>query len=207
MSRTDPLTDFVRTGLAAGRSRDELAAALVRAGWSGREISGALDTWLTGEHGLPPIPRPRPHVSARDAVVYGLLFLLLGLICWHVAALGFAIVDSLWPEPGDFHAPPRSSIRWSAAVLIPAVPLFLGLNMRVARATGTDPGRRRSLVRRWVAAVTLLVAALALLSDVVAVVHAVLNGDLTARFAAKAVLIAALAGLVLAYYRDELDAG
>lgn len=207
MSRTDPLADFIHTGLAAGRSRDELAAALARAGWSGREISGALEAWLTGDPGLPPVPRPRPHVSARDAVVYGLLFLVLGTICWHVAALGFDIVDSLWPEPGDFHQPPRSSIRWSVAVLIPAVPLFLWLNARVARATGDDPGRRRSLVRKWVASVTLLLAALALLSDMVAVVHAVLSGDLTARFAAKAALIAVLGGLVLAYYRDELDAG
>lgn len=207
MAPTDPLAEFVRAGLATGRSRDDLQAALARAGWSGREISEALDAWLAGDAGLPPVPRPRPHVSARDAVVHGLLFLLLGGICWHIGALGFAIIDSLWPEPGDFHAPPRGSIRWSVAVLIAAVPLFLWLNARVARATGVDPGQRRSLVRRWFAAVTLLIAALALVSDVVAVVHAVLNGDLTARFAAKAALIAILGGLILAYWRDEVDAG
>ncbi|WP_134724355.1 DUF5671 domain-containing protein [Paracoccus luteus] len=207
MSRSDPLTEFVHAGLAAGRAPQDLQAALARAGWSGREIAEGLDAWLPPGDGLPPVPRPRPHVSARDAVIYGLLFLTLGAICWHIGALGFAIIDALWPEPGDFYAPPRASMRWSVAVLIAAVPLFLWLNARVTRATGDDPGRRRSLVRRWFAAVTLLLAALALMSDLVAVVYAVLNGDLTARFAAKAVLIAVLGGVVFAWWRDELDAG
>ena len=74
-----------------------------------------------------------------------------------------------------------------------------------AAATAGDPGRRRSLVRKWFAAITLLLASLALLGDLVAVVNALLEGELTGRFVAKALLIAVIGGLAFAYYRDELD--
>lgn len=207
MARNDQLADFVQAALSRGLGTDDVQRALAEAGWSRREIDTALGAWLPGDGSILPIPRPRPYVSAGEAVVYGLLFLMLGLICWHVASLGFDIIDSLLPEPGDLYSPPRSSLRWSIAWLLPTVPLFVWLNARVARATRGDPGQRRSLVRRWFAAVTLLLAALALLSDGVAVIYAMLNGDLTARFAAKAGLVALIGLLALAYYRDELDAG
>ena len=205
MAQTDDLTEFVRAGLAAGRARGELDAALTAAGWAPRETAAALDAWAPGPDGLPPIPRPRAYVSAREALVYGLLFLLLGCICWHVAMLGFRIIDSLIPDTADFYAPPASSMRWNVATLIPTLPLFLWLNRRVSTATAGDPGRRRSLVRKWFAAITLLIASLTLLGDLVAVIYALLNGDLTLRFTAKAALIAVIGGLAFAYYRDELD--
>ena len=205
MARSDELADFVRTGLAAGRAPDELAGALGQAGWGPREVADALNAWAPGPAGMPPVPRPRPYVSAREALVYGLLFLLLGSICWHVAMLGFRIIDSLLPEIGELYPPPASSMRWNIATLIPTVPLFLWLNRRVATATAGDPSQRRSLVRKWFASITLLLAALALLGDVVAVVYALLDGELTLRFVAKAALIAVIGGLAFAYYRDELD--
>ena len=60
-------------------------------------------------------------------------------------------------------------------------------------------------MRKWFAALTLLVVALVFLADGIYVIYALLNGDLTARFAAKAALVAAIAGLIFAYYRDELN--
>ena len=204
MARNDVLSDFVRQDLGAARDRDEIAQALAQAGWSPREAAEALDGWAVVP-GLPPVPRPRAYVSAREGLVYGLLFLILLSICWHVAMLGFRIIDSLLPDLADLYAPPPSSMRWNIAVLIPTVPLFLWLNRRVVRDTARDAGRRRSLVRKWFAAVTMLLAALALLGDAVATVHALLNGELTGRFLAKAVLIAVIGGLAVAYYRDELD--
>lgn len=204
MARSDDLGDFVRQGLTVGRGRDDLAATLAEAGWSAREAAEALDGWMVAP-GLPPVPRPRAHVSAREALVYGLLFLLLIFICWHVVMLGFQVIDSTLPGLADRYPPSPSALRWNMAALIPAVPLFLWLNRRVARDTAQDAGRRRSLVRRWFAAVTLLLASLALLGDLVAVIYALLNGELTARFLAKTLLIAMIGGLAFAWWRDELD--
>ena len=55
-------------------------AALAAAGWSPVEIHEATLAWLPAPPGLPPVPRPRAYVSAREALIYGLLFLLLGLL-------------------------------------------------------------------------------------------------------------------------------
>ena len=206
MTPTDRLEGFVRAGLAAGRAPGELGRDLARAGWSDREIAAALGAWTPAAPGLPPVPRPRPYVSAGEAVIYGLMFLLLATICWHVTTLGFDVLDRLLPDHGDVYDPPRSGLRWSVAVLVISVPLFFWLNARVARTTRGDPGRRRSLVRKWLAAVTMLLAAVALLSDAVAVIYAFLNGDLTARFLGKAALVALIGGLALAYYKEEIDA-
>ena len=207
MRAADQLAEFVRTGLAAGRDRIELADHLAAAGWSAREVTSALDGWQAVP-GLPPVPRPQPHVSARDALVYGLLFVLLGMIAWHICQLGFALIDRLVPDLTDMGGRTyNGALRWPMATLIPVVPLFLWLNARVARRTRADAGQRRSLVRKWFAAITLLIAALTLLGDVVAVLYALLSGELTPRFAAKAGLIAVVGLLVMAYYRDEIDAG
>lgn len=206
MRATDHLTDFVRAGLAAGRGREELAGHLRDAGWSAREVAAALDAWAPVP-GLPPVPRPQAHVSAREALIYGLLFVLLGMIAWHICRLGFALIDAVVPDladqGGSYY---KGSLRWSMATLIPVVPLFLWLNARVGRLTRADAGQRRSLVRKWFASVTLLIAALTLLGDLIAVLYALLSGELTPRFAAKAALIAVVGVLVVAYYRDEIDA-
>lgn len=205
MRAADHLAEFVRAGLAAGRDREELAAHLKDAGWSATEVAAALDAW-SPVPGLPPVPRPQAYVSAREALIYGLLFVLLAMIAWHLCRLGFALIDAVVPDLTDFGASPdKGTLRWSMATLIPVVPLFLWLNARVGRLTRADAARRRSVVRRWFASVTLLIAALTLLGDLIAVLYALLSGELTPRFAAKAALIAVVGLLVAAYYRDEFD--
>lgn len=204
MRPSDHLARFVRESLLAGRGRDRIAAGLRGAGWSDREIEDALAAWQDDPAGGLPVPRPRPVVSARDAVVYGLLFASLVMVSWHVVQLGFGVIDRLLPAVGQWQAP-ASGIRWSIAVLLAFLPVFMLLDRWIARETGRDPGRRRSQLRRWFASVALLIAALVLLGDLVAVLHAGLTGDLTARFAARAGLVALMGVLVLAYYRGDLD--
>lgn len=207
MQPSDPLAEFIRAGLAAGRAPEQLSAALSTAGWSEAEVEEALAAWQHDPGLGIPVPRPRPYVSARDAVVYGLLFVTLCNIAWAVGVLGFDIIEALIPDPGDFYAPPRGIMRVSMAQIVTFLPVFLWLNARVVRVTRRDGGQRRSLVRKWFASITVIVAALILLGDAVTTVWALLDGELTARFAAKAALVAVLGVLVLAYLRDEIDAG
>lgn len=207
MKPADQLADFVRQGLEQGHSPAMLREALAGAGWSDSETNSALAAW-TARPGLPPVPRPRPYVSAREALLYGLLFISLGMVAWHIVSLGFVLVERLVPDPldtgGDYWN--RAGGRWSMAVLLAFVPVFLLAN-RAAGRRARDDVDRRSIVRRWFAAITLMLAVLALLGDAVAAIYALLNGDLSLRFAAKVGLVALTALLVLAYYKDELDAG
>lgn len=205
MKPSDQLSEFVRHAMAQGGSRQQIAQALAHAGWSGPEIDEAIQGWEAAP-GLPPVPRPRPYASAQEALLYGLLFLSLGMVAWHVCELGMGMIDRLIPDPAEgWTYRGSSSVRWSIASLIGFAPLFLFLNRKVARMSRGDPGPRRSLVRKWFASLTLLVASLVFLGDGIYAVYALLNGELTARFAAKAALVAGMAVLVFAYYRDELN--
>ena len=205
MKPADQLSEFVRDAMARGGDHDRIAQALTDAGWSAPEIAEALHGWQAVS-GLPPVPRPRPYASATEALLYGLLFLSLGTVAWNITDLGMELLDRLIPDPAESRYYPGSGgVRWSIAALIVFTPLFLFLNRKVAAMARSDAGRRRSLVRKWFASVTLLVAVLVFLGDGIYVVYALLSGELTARFAAKALLVATIAALVLAYYRDELN--
>ncbi|SDE65384.1 hypothetical protein SAMN05421538_10936 [Paracoccus isoporae] len=204
MAQNSELTDFVNAALGAGHDRDDIARALADAGWSERERREALEGWQMVA-GLPPVPRPRAYVSAREAVIYGLLFIALCVVAWHLCSLGFRVIDAVLPDPAALYPQGSGGMRWSMAALIVFTPVFALLNRHVAIQAAQDPGRRRSLVRRWFASVTLLICALTLLGDLVLTLYSFLDGELTPRLLAKSLLLAVVAGLVLAYYRDELD--
>lgn len=204
MKPADRLASFVAEALAAGHARSDISAELKAAGWADSEVAEALETWADTRF-RPPVPRPRAYVSAREAFVYALTFLALAVSAWHITALGFQLIDLWIPDIADSGgAYAARSVRWSISVLVVAFPLFLALTTQVNRAARRDPSTRRSAVRKWFGYVTLFLAAVALLGDLVAVIYALLNGDLTSRFAAKAVLVAVTAGLVLLHFRGQL---
>ncbi len=191
------IIEFAHQALSAGRSPAEIDQALTRAGWSDRERADALASWITAP-GMPPVPRPRPYLSAREALFYGLLFISLAVVAFQLCQLGFLLVDALiGPAGGD------SGMNGPIATLITFTPVFLLLNRVTSRAVEREQGRR-SLVRQWCASITLLIAAVVLLSDLVAAVYMLLDGEMTLPFLLKALIVAAVAGLVIGYYRDEM---
>lgn len=198
------MRDFVRLALEQGHDRDAIARALAEAGWSAAEIQAAQAGWAKPE-GMPPVPRPQPYVSAREAVFFGLMFAALAMVAWNLVQLGFALIDVAIPDPTDLYPRDRGSMRWPMAALLGFLPLFLYLDRRTVRTVPRGAGGRESALRRLFASVTLLIALLTLMGDLVTSIYALLSGGLTLRFLARAVLVAVVAGLVLAYYRTDLD--
>jgi len=201
----DQLADFVGDALQAGQSRAEIATALRDAGWSDGEIAAALNAWAETDFAMP-VPRPRPYVSAREAFAYGLHFVSLGVIVWHIATLGFELID-LWVDGPlrDWSYFNDDLIRWSIASLIVFLPVFFILDRRVLQKAQQDPAKRRSAVRKWFGYGALFLAAIALCVDVILVVYSFISGDLTLNFLCKLALVAALAALVVLYFRAELE--
>lgn len=202
MQASERLSQFVADALSAGHDRPDIADALGKAGWTQPEIEKALDAWAdTGF--VPPVPRPKQAASAREAFLYGMLFAALGVTTVCAIRLGFELIDQFLPELGEStsHWSYRS-MRWDIANLVVFFPVFLLLSNRIDRLARADPSHRRSAVRRWFGYIAAFLASITLLGDLVAVVYALLDGELTARFLAKAGLTALIAGLVLLYIRD-----
>ncbi|GGE58876.1 DUF5671 domain-containing protein [Actibacterium pelagium] len=204
MRPADQLAAFVADALKAGRSREEITTALSDAGWTGPEIRAALHAWADGDFN-PPVPRPRPMVSAKEAFLYGLMFVSLAVTAVHLVILGFELADNWIPDPAHTYGYySRSTVRWSISALIVFFPMFLWLNNLIGKAVKKDEGKRRSGVRKWITYLTLFCATLTLLSDLIVVIHAYLNGDLTARFFVKSTIVAVVAGLIFLYFRGEM---
>ena len=204
MASTDQLSDFVRDALAAGHDDARIRASLAQAGWTASEIEGAVTAWSAGGD-LPPVPRPRPYVSAREAMLYALLMVALVLVCFHVLRLGFLVIDAAIPDLAESGLPDTWSMRFSIAAILAFLPLFVIPDHRMAKQAVEGDQRRRSQARRVFASVTVLAAALVLLGDAVSVIHAFLSGDLTLRLAAKCALVGVMGLLVAACYREDLD--
>lgn len=208
MRPSDQLADFVGQALSQGRSRDEISRALDSAGWRPEEVAAALRAWSPLDF-TPPVPRPRPQLTAAEAFSYAGLFTALALSAWHMVWLGFQLIDRWLPDSASAEYAYYDSwaIRWSIAMLIVAVPVFLLINARTLRAERADAGRRRSGVGRWFGYITLFLALFSLAGDLVSAIFAALNGELTPRFIAKSALVAAIAGLIYLYFRARLQGG
>ena len=128
MKPADQISEFVREAMAQGGNQDQIAQALADAGWSAPEVEEALHGWQSAP-GLPPVPRPRPYASASEALLYGLLFLSLGVVAWNICDLGMDVVDRLIPDPVERvimngYDTTNSGLRWPIATLIVAIQAY-----------------------------------------------------------------------------------
>ena len=186
----------------AGKSRDQITAALKDASWTDREIEGALQSWTEGPFGIP-VPRPRSVVSAAEAFSYGLMFVALAVCAINLSILGMELVD-LWFRPAvSSYSNHAHMIRWTLSWLIVFGPLFVWMDRRTARQTRDDPSRRRSAVRRWFASATLFASSIALLIDAGVTVNGLFEGEATAAFILKSLIVAAIAAAILFYFKQD----
>lgn len=205
MAASRDLIAFVHTALSTGRSREEIASALAQAGWGERDIEGALAAFADASF-LPPVPRPRRYLASRDAFLCALMFLTLGLTAGHLISLFFAIVDIWVPEIGNASyriLAAEGQIRWAIAVLVLATPLYLWL-MRLSDRQ-SEGGQDRSVLRKWLTYLALLISAMALLGDAAYVIYRLLAGNATAEFLLKALIVGGVAVAIFVFYLRDAE--
>jgi len=197
------LDQFVREALLRGQSRDSIRQVLRAAGWSEQQLVGVLDTWADVDYPVP-VPRPRASLSARDTFLYLVLFAALYYSAWHLGSLLFDLIESIFPDPADLLGMTGSSMRWSVAALIIAFPVFVLMARYLSREVQRHPLKRLSPVRRWLTYLTLYLAAMVLICDVITLVYNLLGGELSLRFVLKVLVVAVIASSVFGYYLHDL---
>jgi len=204
MTAIDSLDLFVKEGLSAGRSRQELDEALSRAGWTQREIRKALSKYADTEF-TPPVPRPAHTLTARHTFLYALLFVAMAFTASYLVVIVHQLIDLQLPDIfRDVHVSPRR-LRWAAAMLIVWTPVFMFMSYYVAHSSASDDSIRKSPVRKWLTYLALFVSALILLGDGVYTINQLLQGDLTVRFVLKAATVAVVAAVVFYYYLRDAE--
>ena len=199
------LRAFVEAALAAGKSREEIQAALRAAGWHPEQIGDGLAEFADVPFAVP-VPRPRAHLSARDAFLYMLMFGALYVSAFNLARLLFAFINRAFPLNPFETTAAGGTIRWTTASLIVAFPLFLWLAVKLSRELAMEPARRQSPIRRWLIYLTLLVAAAFIVGDAITLVYSLLSGDTTLRFMLKVVVVGAITGVTFGYFLHAVRA-
>lgn len=206
MADTHALEAFVREALARGASRAQTAEALSAAGWPRAQIDGALRAWAEVPF-VVPVPHPRPSLSARDAFWHLLLFATLYVWAWQLGSLLFDLINHALPDAADPDYRLQrmgASMRWSAASLLIAFPVFVYVARRLSGELAVEPLKRLSPVRRWLTYVTLFLAAGVLIGDMITLVYHALGGELGLRFVLKVLVVGALAGGIFGFYLLDL---
>jgi hypothetical protein len=198
-----PLVKFVEAAHAQGASDELVAELLERRGWPRKEVYAAFDAMYERLAGIP-MPRPGSgsFEAARDAFLYLLSFGTLGTWTGGLGSLFFTLIDAGFPDPlspqqvRNFN----QEISGALASLIVAFPAYL-LTMRILlRGVREQPERLESGVRKWLTYIALLIAAAAVIGDLVTFLSYFLRGDLTTRFLLKVLTVLVIAAGVFAYY-------
>jgi hypothetical protein len=203
------LETFIREALNRGQDRARIASALVAAGWTRKEVDAALSGYADTDLGMA-VPRPKPYVSAREAFLYLVLFILLGVVAWNLGSLLFALIDTaiaddLENEYGFFSR--ENQIRSAISGLVVGTPIFAWLALHIRKQRRTNPAMQRSVVRKWLTYITLIIASCTLIGDAIALVYSFLSGDLSARLVLKLLVIAAIAGGIFLYFIRDAEKG
>jgi hypothetical protein len=144
------------------------------------------------------------HSKPRDVFIYLLVIIMLYTSVCELLTLLFDYVNIGFPDPLDSSANQLESIRMAVAVLVVTFPVYLWASRFIARDLAAHTEKSELSVRRWLLYMTLFLAALLMIGDLVALVYSFMGGDLTARFVLKVSAILVVAGAVFGYYRYEL---
>jgi hypothetical protein len=201
------LTEFVEKALASGATRAETERVLLEAGWAKDQVNDALGSYSEVEFSVP-VPRPKARLSARDAFLYLVMFVMLYISAYHLGNLLFQVINLAFPDElsrgygmgFDPTEMAKDTMRFATASLIVAFPVFLFTARRIAKDVSEDPTRRSSGVRKWLTYLTLFVAACIIVGDLIALLYNLLAGELTIRITLKVLTVGLIASAIFAYY-------
>jgi hypothetical protein len=199
------LLEFTRQALASGIERSDISKVLQAAGWDESNITAALNAFAEVKF-IIPVPRPQPYLSAREVFLYLIMFAALYTATFNLGSMIFAFINLAFP---DITAEPHwnsfnAAIRWDISSLIVAFPLFLYTFHFTNKAIETNPSRRDSKPRKWLTYLTLFLASIILMGDMICLVYNVLGGELTIRFILKVATIAFIGGGLFIYFLTDM---
>ncbi len=207
----ETLSRFVEHARAKGLDPTAVFLLLQAAGWKEKEIADAI---CARELGIA-VPERAGIGSARDAFFHLLAFTALYAWAISLVVLLFTYVEFAFPDPVE-RTPyyqigwALSRIRWSLATILVAYPLFVGVWWFLLREVRQFPEKAKSGVRRWLASLSLFVAAVTIMGNVITVVFYLVEGDLTVRFLLKVLVLFVVTGALFVYLalvlRSEAEA-
>jgi hypothetical protein len=142
--------------------------------------------------------------TPRDFFLWaGAVIALYGSVISFITLL-FEYVNHVFPDPlayaGDSYGAP---VRAAMAAVIVLVPTTLVLLRFIRKTIQTEPGKKDIWVRRWALVLTVFIATVTILIDLITLITTFLGGELSIRFAFKVAIVLLVAfGVSLHFLAD-----
>ncbi len=136
----------------------------------------------------------------RDVFMHLLSTIALYVSTFSVLNLIFDYINIAFPDPLNLYYDPASSIRWELSLFIIIFGVFVWTSWFIEKDVRKSPEKNELRLRRWLIYLTVFLAALLLIGDLVALIYNFLGGELTTPFILKVCAVFAVGGIVFWYY-------
>ena len=147
----------------------------------------------------------------KDVFLHLLSIIALYVSVGTLISLVFQYINVLIPDPlqvGYYYiSNAYGSIRWLISILIIVFPVYCWTVWYLDKGYDAVPARRESRLRKWLIYLTLFLATLLIIGDLISLVYKLLGGEFTSRFILKVFTVLLIAGAVFAYYLSEIKRG
>jgi hypothetical protein len=144
----------------------------------------------------------------KEVFLHLLATILLYVSAGSVIALLFQYINYFFPDPLEVgryvYESSRSGMRFSISTLIVVFPVYVWVSWYLQRLFKKDEAVREMRSRKWLLYLTLFVAALIIIGDLVSLIYSFLGGDITIRFVLKVLAVLMVALWVFWYYLLDL---
>jgi hypothetical protein len=115
-------------------------------------------------------------------------------------------INNFFPDVLNYMATVYSAelIRFMVSALIIVFPVFILVSWYLNNIYAREYQVRESKIRKWLIYLTLFIASLVIIGDLVSVINALLGGEIKTRFILKALSVLFVAGIIFGYYLDDV---
>ena len=154
------------------------------------------------------------HMETQTRIGAKEFFLQIGaMVALYAGAIAllnllFTVINYAFPQVDQYRGYSyyySNPISFPVATLIIVFPLFLFLSWVIQKSYETNPSLRENALRKWLVYITLFIAGIAVVGDLITLIYQFLDGqELTIGFLLKVLSVLVVAGGVFSYYLSDL---
>lgn len=143
--------------------------------------------------------------AAKDVFSYLLMIAMLYVGVISFVGLLWQYVEVKFPDALNFYYSAASgAIRGYISALLIVWPVMIFMTWLIGKDLAKDPSKKDSRIRKWLLYLTLFLAAITIIIDLITLINSFLSGEITTRFVLKVLVVLVVAVAVFAYYLWEL---
>lgn len=142
--------------------------------------------------------------AARDFFLYLFATGLVYFLAVNLITLLWQYINYFFPAPYEYGGDVSSGMIFAVSSLLVLFPIYAFVMRFLGREIDKHPEKREFGPRKWLIYITLFVASITAVVDLVVLVNTFLSGDFAARFVLKALVVLVVAGLLFWYYLFNL---